>query len=336
MVEKAKKFVADHGFLVAEETSGYGTFESVTSSEAILVREPVTVFPQYEDDGNRTPETGGAGTYPPAGKSGRFAEFDVATVIRGAGSAYSSSVFPLDIHLLLLACGHDVATDSTTGSEKQTYTPNNQDSTSVSAEAYSRGEFMQLAGALGSLQMEIDGPGLGVATASMMALVNQMPQDSSPPDLSGLASLQPPKAESMVVTIGNYTSARVRRIAFNQNREVVSRVDTVEGDGHGGFAAVAREPQLEIDLEAETLSTSSPFHEASAIDPYELEDRATQVTASAQLGTQQYNRMTISGDQAVIQDVSDQDFDGVAGWRLTFGLHQSNPQVDDDYSIVFD
>lgn len=338
MVQKAQKFVAEHGLLIAEETTAYGTYASPSApGDAIYVDEPVVVLPQYEDDGARTPEAGGAGTYPPSGKSGRFAEFDIATVVRGAGSAYSSSVFPLDIHLLLLACGHDVTTDSTTNSEKQTYSPNSQDSTSVSVEAYSRGEFMQLAGALGSLQIEIDGNGYGVATASFMSLVSQMPQDiSSFPDLSGIGSQQAPKGESMTVEIGNYTSPRVRAVRFNQNREVVPRVDTTEADGHGGFAAVAREPTLEVDIEAETLSTSSPYHASDKINPYELEDRATQVTAKAHLGSNQYNRMKISGDQAVVQDVSEQDFNGVAGWTLTFGMHQSNPQQDDDYSVVFD
>lgn len=338
MVQKAQKFVAEHGLLIAEETTDYGTYASPSApGDAIYVDEPVVVLPQYEDDGQRTPESGGAGTYPPSGKSGRFAEFDIATVVRGAGSAYSSSTFPLDIHLLLLACGHDVSTDSTTSSEKQTYSPNSQGSTSVSVEAYSRGEFMQLAGALGNLQVEIDGTGYGVATASFMSLVNQMPQDiSSFPDLSGIGSQQAPKGESMTVEIGDYTSSRVRAVRFNQNREIVPRVDTTEADGHGGFAGVSRAPVVEIDLEAETLSTSSPYHASDDINPYELEDRATQLTVKSVLGSTQYNRMEITGDQAVIQDVSEQDFNGVAGWTLQCGLHQSNPQQDDDYSIIFD
>lgn len=340
MPSQVEKQTLDHGLLLATEAS-YGAGGSLAGTDdAVLVEEPVEIVPSYAGSGERGPSVGRGGPWQKAPPVGRFAEgFTIPVLVRGADEAYSSSIFPSDIHVPLRISGHDVSTDSSAGTESQTYTPTVDASSYASGvvESYTRGELQTVEGVLGSLSMEFEDSGFLRADVECSGLVTTDPTDASVPSLT-LDTHQPPKGENLQLSVGNLTAGRIRSLTFNQNRAIGPRLDRNASDAHGGFHGGAIDPELQVEIEATALSTASPPHEASSIDPYELYALATVLEVSFTIGSTQYNRMTFTASQAQIsaEPEKGEDAEGVALWTLTFQLGQSSPGAGDWYTITFD
>lgn len=340
MPNQVEKQNLDHGLMLGLEGSYGGGGTLAGADDAILVEEPVEIVPQYAGSGDRGPSVGRGGPWQKAPPVGRFAEgFTIPVLVRGAGEAYSSSIFPSDIHELLRISGHNVTTVSTAGSETQTYDPTVTASEYASGflESYTRGEKMPVEAVVATLSMEFQDNGYLQAAAECSGIITTDPTDASVPSLT-YDDHQPPKGDNISLTIGNLTAGRIRSLTFNQNRAVGPRRDWNEAGGHGGFHLGSVNPELQVLLEATALSTASPPHEAASIDPYELYALATEVAVSFTIGTTQYNKMTFTASQAQIsqEPEKDDDAEGVALWNLTFQLGQSSPGAHDFYTILFD
>lgn len=335
----ASKLRIKHGLLMVTE-SGYGDGGSPTGADdAILVEEPVVIVPEYLESGERSPEVGQGGHYPKAQPGGRQAvSFVVPVLGRGADEAYSASVVPPELDVLLQICGHTSTLDDTGGSETYTYDPTSDPSqyTSGFMEAYADGEQVDVKGIFGTMSFEIAGPTFSRWEAECSGFIDTDPSDASVPSLT-IDDHQPPKAEGITLTIGDYTPV-VRAVRFNQNRAIGPRPDQNASSGHAGFNAGRALATLEVDIEADTLSTSSPYHESDKLDPYQLHQLATSLGLSFTVGDNQYNRFTFSADQAQVNAAPEkgEDAEGVALWTLSFQLNQTAPGADDAYQIVFD
>lgn len=337
MASQAEKLLITHGLGAAlESTYGGGHPTSFTyPDDAILVEERVEVTPIFNTDGERSPGTGQGGRYLKVSPGGRHADFTIAVLARGSNAAYSSSVFPSDLHVLLRACGHSVTTVASVGVESQTYAPDTTPDGSAALQAFSRAEQFDLTGVLGSMSFTIDGPTFTRFDFALRGIMDTDPVDAAVPDLSGIAQHQPPKAEAITLNIGNYVAPRVKSVTFNQNLNLQNRNDVNAASGFAGIAQGFRDPQLEVVLEASALE-GSPFHGTTGIDPYALWEAATQLPVDFTVGSTQYNRFTFSAPQAQITNVDKGEEGEVALWTVQFGLAQTVPGADDDYSLVFD
>ena len=334
MASQAEKLLITHGILAKIETS-YGAGGSPTGADdAILVEERVEVTPMFNVDGERSPGTGQGGRYLKVAPGGRHAEFTVPVLGRGSNVAYAADEFPDDVHVFLRASGHSVVTDATPSSESQTYTPDTTPDGSVVIEAYTRAEKFTLAGVLGSMAFAIDGPSFTRFDFECQGILEADPTDAVVPALT-IASHQPPKAESIGLFVGDYVAPRVKGVRFTQNLNLAKRNDVNAATGFAGIAQGYRDPILEIDLEATALQTT-PFHKVAGLDPYALMENATVVPVGFTVGGTQYNTFTFAADYAQLIDVSKAEEGEVALWTLKFGLAQSAPGADDDYSFVFD
>lgn len=335
MPSVAEKFLITHGLGAILEGS-YGAGGAFTyPADAVLVEERVELVPVYNVDGERSPGTGQGGRYFKVSPGGRHADFTVAALARGANAAYSASVFPPDLHVLLRACGLSVTTDVTVSAESQTYAPDTTPDGSAALEAYTRGEKFLLTGVLGSLSFEIAGPAFARFEFALRGIMDTAPSDAAVPDLSGIPQHQPPKAEAITLNIGDYAAPRVKAVRFNENRNLQNRNDLNAASGFAGIGQGFRNPLLEVDIEQSAL-VGTPFHAAGGIDAYALHEAATALGLDFTVGSVQYNRFTFDCNQAQITDLSKGEEGEVALWTVQFGLAQTVPGGDDDYSLIFD
>lgn len=334
MAVATEKYIITHGLLAKAPESSYGAGGALVGTDAILTEERAEVTPIFNTDGERNPASGQGGRFPKVGPGGRHADFQVSVLGRGSNAAYSAILFPDDVHEFLLASGHAVTTDLTASAESQTYDPVTAQDASFHAEAYTRNEKFTLVGGLCSMSFVIDGPTFTRFDFASIAIMDVVPAEGAVPALT-IASHQPPKAESLALNIGDFLIPRVKGVRFNQNINLQKRNDVNAASGFAGVGQGFRNPILEIDIEATAL-VGSPFHTTAGIDPYALWEAATQLPISFDVGSVQYNRWKFIAAQAQLINVTKAEEGEIALWTLEFGLAQTAPGADDDYSLVFD
>lgn len=332
------KITVRHGVLAKLESAydeGYSTTSPSEGSDAI---QPERKFDIPDLDhalsGERNLEGGAGGPIERGSADGRFAEGIVIPVaFRGPGSAYAQAG-DLEADPLLQACGHTATVDTTSGSEKITYSPTTDlsDLASIAAGFYAHGQLWKATAGLGSLSFTITDEGFLVFEPEFSFKFSDAVSDASVPSMT-FGSQIPPKAVNLSVSIGNFTSGRVRSISFTQNREIGGRRDLNAG-GHAGFAPGQVDPRLEVTLEADALASASPWHDSSDLDPYRLFEDAESVSVSFTVGSSSYNQLTFTASQAqLVSNPGDDADDPNALWNLEFMLAQSAPLADDFYSI---
>lgn len=333
----AEKLTVRHGVLGKLEGSyneGIATTAPAAASDGLLPEEEFVATLESIHSGEREADAGAGGRYKRAPASGRVGTFTLPVVARGAGSAYSATVVPPELHTLLRVAGHSATLDATTGAEKYTYAPDRDAADSAAFELYGRGQKWPLTGVLATMGFEVEAGGFLRFSFDAQGVGGTV-ADASRPSIT-LDGQEPPKAESLSVTIGNYTGGVVRAIRFTQNRELGRRTD-LNTDGFAGVAPGPWDPTLEIDLEMDALAGASPWHAAGDLDPYRLFDDAEAVSVGFTVGTDQYNKIKVTAPQAQMSGYPQEGEDGPTGvWTLPFTLPQSAPAADDEYSIVLE
>lgn len=328
----SEKLINEWGVLVDVE-SVYGDGGTLTAADdGVLVLEQPVVSPEYAHDGARRGERGPMALgIKRVGKSGLTGAVSLVTEPAGAGAAYAAAVFP-NIHKLLLLAGLDDTLDVTGSAESYTYIPGAGDSGGL--EIYTREQKYILAGAYTDLVIAAAGPEIPVAEFAVQGLLTK-PTDSAVPAIT-YPSVDPPKAEAMVVDIGDFLAAVVRSFTFSLNRSISPRMNQNAAGGHAGFVYGFGVPTLELEIEATDLQTT-PFHKVAGLDPYVLAENATPLDLTLTVGSTQYNQYTIDANQAQLNAPIDDGEDGAAAiWTLSFDLLPSTPALKDNFSIVFD
>lgn len=292
----------------------------------------------YTFDGDLGPSVSGFGTIARVPPSGRSAKGSIPTRARPGGAAYSASVIP-SIHTLLKIAGFDATLVTTVGNESWTYKPTPPGTTYASgtAQLFSKGETMTLAGVLSNVKFDAPDPSPPLWTFDAQGTVSSMPSDSAFPVITyPLQTVAPPLASSVALTFGSLsTNAVVKNSSFDFQRKLTARVAQSGGGGHLGFVPDDFIPMLKLTIEAMPLTTT-PFTSSTAIDPYQLMDLAQQLSAcSVQYGTTQYNRYTLSLPQAQVTGVNLTADGPTALLELTVIGANSTASSNDSVSLTF-
>lgn len=334
------------GFLAKSEST-YGTFSTpATGTDGVQL--------QYQDrnlgapleydaafDGDMGPSHGSLGTVQRVAPSGFFARAQWPMRLKGAGVAYSASVFP-NAHIFLKSSGLDATGSFTGGSEKWDYTPTPPGTTyaSHSVEAYAVGEKHQLAGGICSFTLDFNNPQPPIATFDSRYIVQADPADASLPAITyGLTSVQPPLATGVALVMGSLTTnAIVYGGKFSFTREIENpRVALTASGGHLGFVPGGYVAELEIMLE-KMAKTTTPFTAASNFDEYQLWKNATLLSAcSVTFGATQYNKYKINfGARAQVTKFVAANESPIGKTTLTIRTSVSSPTASDGLTITFD
>jgi hypothetical protein len=263
----------------------------------------------------------------------------------GAGAAYSASVFS-SLHTFLRACGLEATGSFTGGSERWRFAPEVGPTglESLTIETYLDGQMYKLYGAYGTFEIGAEGPVIPQWDFNFVGIADK-PTDAAIPSITNYppATRIPPKAENTAFTLGTFvTGAIVRRWRFVSGREHdTPRANQNTANAHAGFTPGGYAPTLEVTVEKTNLTTT-PFHTATLLNPYELKELGTLLICNLVVGQTQYNRFKIGAGltgaeaQAQIVDVQDGEDGPTSTWDLTIEFKPSSYTLNDAFVITVD
>lgn len=301
----------------------YGAGGSIDlAADGIRMTEEVLATIEYGHDGQRGVDPASGRPLKAGPPSARQISFSPSFLVGGGGAAYSATVFP-NIHRLLRMGAFDSTLVTTGGSETYTYvlTPLSDTPGSGFGNAYGRGQLYALTHGYANLSYVVEAGGYMTMSADISAVIPAIPTDVSLPAIT-YSSVMEPKAVAGVLSLGDFITPKWRRVEFQQNRVVTSRMGGNATLGHEGFAVGRYDTKLIVDLEATAL-VGSPFHTSAGLDAFALDFARTEVTTSLQMGTIQYNKWTHTLANSQLVSVEEPS-DGPTGmWRLTFQVNSA-------------
>jgi hypothetical protein len=327
--------------LTGKLEASYGAGGSPSNAtDRILLEEPAEPSLEYAYDGARQPAPAMFGYLRRATPIGRGGSVAFKVAAKGAGAAYGASVLP-NIHNLLRMAGFDAAIVTTGGSETVTYTPSLSPTLGGAALAsgvfncYARAQVFPITAAYLDLAITADAPHHPVWEFSLKGLIGAIADTVVPSITYPTLTLDPPKSANVAFTLGNFTGAVLRSWSLKLGRQIGMRMNHNAAGGHGGFVVGRRTPVLEVLLEASSLQ-ATPFHAATAIDPYNLYDAATQLDCSLQIGSVQYNKWKFTaGKVQIMAPPTEENEDGAALWRLQLQCNPATISASDDLTFLF-
>lgn len=325
--------------LMAKVETTYGVAVSLAgATDGILVTEIPDVKPEYVHDGSRNGRSVGMGPLKRVNKSGRAAKLSVITEARGFGAAYSASNLP-SVDRLMKAAGYGATVVTTGGLETVTYAPiaisgAGSAPASLTLESYVNSQKYALAGVYADLMAggaagdipKFEFPCSGIMTATET--------DAAVPAIT-YPTIDPPKAETMLLTIGLYTPLIVKDWQFALGRQLTPRAYDNTAARHGGFSPGDINPTLEVVVEMVALATTNPWSTATTINLRELAERGSSIAASLVVGSAQYNKYKLAGAQAQVVDVEELEDGATSEWRIKMILPPSGPTVLDSHTWLY-
>lgn len=336
------KTVEVGGLTLKVETT-YGTLASQsTSTDGVLMHlqdrfalgAPCKL--SYKGDGNAGLNPGNIGPRKRLAKSGRSLNMPIPHQFKGAGAAYSASVFP-SFHTLLRASGFSAAVVTTASAEKWTYTPEVPGTFSgVSGTAYARRESWTFTGGLCNWNFSADGPVAPTHTFDLSG-IGALPTDAALASITYPAlSVEPPIASAITFVFGSFLTAEVLKFGWNLNRNLsTERVNLTASAAHQGFYPAGYDPVFTVTME-QSAFVNTPFHTSAGFDPYALEANATAFAASVQVGSTQYNRWKLDFPQVQVMSATPSNNNGIATVDLELKPYCTTPISNDFMTVVAD
>lgn len=259
--------------ILAKEEADYGVAETLSNSADginIYIGDgdpPAPEAIEYVYDGNIGRASGSLAPQKRTTPNGRFRQGSLQVLPKGLGAAYTTSAVtpPREVHRMMKAAGFD----ATFTTDHWVYTPTPAGTTfeSLTLRQFSQGSQYDQTGVICDMSFETQGLGVPVMTFAWRGVAG-LPTDVALPSITVLApSVVPPVAAGITLTIGAYTDAVVRRVAYRSNRNVdTARLNQLLAGGHAGFVPGGMMPELEIEIERPTRATYDPEEELSSAD----------------------------------------------------------------------
>lgn len=337
------KTVEVGGLLMKAEAS-YGAGATVAAAtDAVLMYlgdrfalgAPCTL--NYAGDGTSGVNPGNIGPKKRQAKSGRSLTMAIPHQFKGAGAAYSASVFP-SAHRLLVGSGFSAVGSFGVGTENWVYTPELPSVyTGMAGEVYARREKWPFLGGLMDWSFTADGPVAPIHTFNLSAISSTLPTDSVLTSFTYPAlTVEPPIASAVTFVLGSFLTAEVLKFGFQLKRNLsTARVNLTASAAHQGFYPAGYDPVFTVTLE-QSAFVNSPFHTSAGFDPYNLEFNATSFASSIQIGPTQYNRWKLNFPQVQVSAVSPSNNNGIATVDLTLEPYNTTPVSNDFMTVTFD
>lgn len=250
--------------------------------------------------------------------------------LKGAGTAYSASVFPPnELHRWFKACGFDVSYTATpTPRHIYTPTPPNTASTVLTLEDYRQQDMQRLRNVLCTFEMESMDTGAVKVSYRYMGLADAAAANTATPAPTiTYHAVIPFEAVNFTVSIGAATGLVVRKFKLTQNRSYETARKAINLTGaHVSWVPGGMAPVLDMEIERPTRANYNP----------ESIWRAGSTEAVAlTLGQTQYNRWLINLPQAQHEKEPTPANDGpLALVNVSYGARVSTPYANDFLSLT--
>lgn len=298
---------------------------------------PEMVTEEFEFDGALGPNAVGFGPNMMVPKSGRIARIALGTYFRGAGAAYSVSVFPKNrFHLAMKMGGYVPTGDFTASSEKYTYVQAAPSVTPVSATGYfwakqlegeSKMERVKALALVSNLKASCTNPRPAKFTFDAVGIFNAIGDETfTAPTLAAIPL--PPLGSSLTFAYGSFSTATVYDWNFDLRRDLSTlRVALSSSGGFLGAVPGGYDPLFEVTIEQTKLSDWNA---------YDVRGLASTAALALTNGGTQYNRIKLNGPQAQLVDVKQANRGKIPQWKLSFHLPPSTPAATDSHNWVTD
>lgn len=230
---------------------------------------------------------------------------------------------------LLEACGFSESIGASGGSSSVVYNPASTGHKSVTIYLYDvqtegSGDYRlhKITGARGNCNVIAEAGQIARIEFTFQGLLNDMIDVSDPGDPS-YESTNPPIVESASFQI-NTTSLVAQMINLNMNNNIAERPDMNTAHGIAGFQITGRTPTGEFTPESVLKATYDFITDWKAAT-----SRAIEFT----LGDTQGNIVEVSAPALTLDNISEEDREGVQGERIPFSLGLSSG--DDELQLVF-
>lgn len=297
----ALKHYNQHGVMVAVESGSYGSGlpALAIATDGFHVVEAPDPVPEYQHGGEiEGRSTTGYATLANTNASGLAYAANLVHLFRGAGVAYSASVFPT-IHTLMRLLGMSASVTTTPGSERWRYENISDAFPSGVAELYAAKEKYALKG-LYAQSLEIAAPGPVVPRWTFgIRGIGTLPSDAAVPVITyPHITRRSPKASGIVFTLtsGAVFAGTIPEFTVRLARALEPLTkQTGTADEHGGFQPGVFSAEIDAVIRATPLHTSAPYLTTSLVSPYHLYDRGQAFELNLTVGTTQYNRWKVRG-----------------------------------------
>lgn len=267
---------------------------------------------------------GRAGTSKP---TGRWAELEITTVLKGFGAAYSASDKP-ECGVLLRACGLAETVDASPGTENVVYVQRSGSFESCTIYAYTATKLYNINGCMGSVRFVLTPGQHPRAVFSMRGYLSAVTEVALPTiEYPGIA-ITPPTVKGAGLTLNSVDPPGFDDFELNMNTEVVERPHGNATNGHAGYYIVDHDPRISTTIEQVAIST---------FDPWTLRDTPTLFAWDiGPVGPAQYNRFTLAGPKGRILDHSLESSDGIASGALEIRCQHTDEETEDAVTLTFD
>jgi hypothetical protein len=318
--------------LKAESTYLAGGTAPAAATDGVLIRDEATAEISFLNDGDRGkwPGTGGSKLNGP--QTGAQVAVPFVVEGRGAGAAYSASIKPPDLFVLMQMSGHAWTLDTTAGAQKYTAKPISSSSGSAYTSAY--GEFYEgaqkwpVVGGYADVSVKFDANDFLLFSFATQGVLGAAGVTDGTCPVITTAVTFPPKVVNTQLAIGAWTTPIMKSGEFKAGREISARADGggSSSNGHAGYSMGGRAGTLTLTVEQVALSTFNPYTARAAGTSY-----LVQLT----VGSTQFNRVVLKWAQAQITDVKEGKDGSTKTWELTLKCATSGPYVDDDYEFAW-
>ena len=317
------------GFAAKLEAAG-GTPETVSkATNAIRLAETATIEGPLYVSANRREGvvTGSLATRPaPAAPKGRFYRIRGSKEVQGAGSAYSASNLPPE-DPILVAAGLSRAVVTTSGSEKVTYSPNDNPNTgtndvmTVEAQTHNR-EYILTYAVTESLRLEVSADGIARWVFSIVGIYNTDTEQAL--EAHTYSTVAPAIwSNSSPLSIGGVSTIIGKRLVADWRLSAAIRAKPV-ATGIAGIKVTSRDPMIQLTAETLGKSTWDPEADFNAV---------TARAFDATIGGTQYARLKLDADAAYVGQVVRNPIDNLVHFEVDYDC---TPHATASLSAIYD
>lgn len=313
--------------ILAKVESNYGTDATPTGTDGVLAVNAVRPDPRFESV-VRNAQKASLGKLPPisalgGNDPGASIAFDVE--IRGAGSAYSTTVLP-KVDPLLKACG---LTGSVSSGTSVTYSPVSTGIPGVTIYAYMDGQLFKFVGCRGNARLTMKAGQCALWSFQFEALSANLSDASLVTGTYEVGNTVPPVwlKYGTVNALGIGTApyaAVVQSAEVNLGNNIQIQPNANTASGRGEVIITERDIQGSMDPELVAVATYPFFADATG---------AVQKALAIQVGTAQFNRLIVNASRMVPASLSVQERAGKRTFSMPFKLAELNG--DDEVTFVY-
>lgn len=277
----------------------------------------------YRSENRRDNAAGaGLGRHSTAEPVGRWAQIELLVALKGTAAAFAEGTEEPEWLPLAKACALDATFDDTAGTEAINLKLKSTGHDSCAIYAYGAGMEWKILGCHGNLEILATPGELLLGRFTIQGVLDNVDEAALPAFVYPQKSILPPTVKNSGLTLNGFDPSDFAEFALDLGVRVVERPSGNDADGHAGYAITGWDPAITTTIERPPLASFNPWALRSAATRFAWD--------IGPIGSDQYNKVAISGPAGRIFDVPHGEQDGLAMIDLSIACHNTDVDTDAD------